>query len=31
MNIKYVPINDVAYVGSKNYFVLFTFVGRVHE
>lgn len=31
MNIKYVPIIDVADVGFKNYFALFTFVGTVHE
>lgn len=31
MNIKYAPINDVACMGFKNYFALFTFVGTVHE
>lgn len=31
MNIKYVPINDVADLGFKNYFALFTFVRTVCE
>lgn len=31
MNIKYVPINDVADMGFKNYFALFTSVRMVHE
>lgn len=31
MNVKYVPIVDVAHVGFKNYFALFTFIGTVHE
>lgn len=31
MNIKHVPINDVADMGFKNYFALCTFVRTVHE
>lgn len=31
MNMKYMPINNVADIGFKNYFALFTFVGTVHE
>lgn len=31
MNIRYVAIIDLAHVGFKNYFALFTFVGTVHE
>lgn len=31
MNIKYVPNNDIAYMGFKNCFALFTFVGMAYE
>lgn len=31
MNVRYVPTIDLAHVGFKNYYALFTFVGTVHE